>query len=102
MENLVGVGVADTAEQMGIGERALHCMIFARECFAELLETRIDDFQTAGIMLLQSGLSVYQVNRRAFLGPRFGQEQRTIGKIERGLSVFAGDLRPLRLPVKPS
>ena len=52
-------------------------------------------------MLLQSGLAMYQVNRRAFLGPCFGEEQRAVGKIERGLSVFAGRSSPPSLPVKP-
>src|SRR5215475_2618799 len=53
-------------------------------------------------MLPQSGFAAYQVDRRAFLGSGFGQEQGAVGKIESGLSVFACDLRSLRLPVKPS
>src|SRR5262244_101849 len=86
---------------MGIGERAFQGVIFARERFAELFEAYVENFQTAGIMLPQSGFAAYQVDRGAFLGSRFSQEQGAVGKIERGLAVFAGDLRTLGLPVKP-
>src|SRR5215510_5128698 len=87
---------------MGIGERAFQGVIFARERFAELFEACVENFQTAGIMLPQSGFAAYQVDRGPFLGSGFGQEQGAVGKIERGLAVFAGDLRTLGLPVKPS
>ena len=53
-------------------------------------------------MFSQSGLPANEVDRRAFLGPRFGEEQGAIGKIESGLAVLAGDLRAFWFPVKPS
>ena len=53
MENLVGIGVADAAEKMGIGERTLHSVIFARQRFFELLDTRTENFQAAGIVFCQ-------------------------------------------------
>src|SRR5580765_5869892 len=42
------------------------------------------------------------MNRRALLGPRFGQEQCSVGKIEGRLAIFTGDLRAFRFPVKSS
>ena len=62
MENLVGVGVADAAEKMGIGEGTLQRVIFARQPFAELHETRFKNLQTTRIMFLESGFAADQVN----------------------------------------
>ena len=41
------------------------------------------------------------MNRRALFRSRLGQKQCSIGEIERGLAVLAGDLRAFRFPVKP-
>ena len=102
MENFVRIGVADAAEQVWIGERALKRVIFARERFAELVETRIENFQTAGIMFPQRRFPTNQMDRCPLLGSGFGQQQRAIGKIEGRLAVFPRDLRALRFPMKPT
>ena len=52
MKNLVGVCVADAAEQPWIGERALQGVILTGESLSELLEIGIQDFEAATVELL--------------------------------------------------
>ena len=50
MQNLVGIGIADAAQQVRIGQRALQRVILARQRLAELLDGRRQHFEAAGIV----------------------------------------------------
>jgi hypothetical protein len=81
MEDLVGVRVADAAEEMRIGQRALDGVILARQCLAGLID----------------------LHRRALLRARFGEEQRAMRELESRQDHPRGDagLLPGRAPAQP-
>ena len=76
MQNLVGVGVADSAEDSRIRERALECVVFAQKRRAKLLRVGRADFQTTGIVSLELLGATDDVQRGAFLRPRLRELQR--------------------------
>jgi hypothetical protein len=61
VQDLVGVGVADAAEERGIGKGALHGVIFAGQHLAKPVERRVQDFQSAAIEGGQSRLTLHHV-----------------------------------------
>ena len=49
MQDLVRVGVADAAEEVRIGERALERVVLARQRVAKRVERRVERLEAAGI-----------------------------------------------------
>ena len=60
---------------------------------AELLDGRREDFEAAGIVRRELGFAANQVQRRATLRPRFGQDQRSRVEVESSQTDFARNLR---------
>ena len=83
VQDLVRIGVADAAEQMRIGERALERVALARQRLVKLLAGRLERLDTAGIERAQRRVAAYQLQRRPLLRARFGEEQRAVLEHER-------------------
>jgi hypothetical protein len=49
MQNLIGISVADSAEQMRIGERPLERMVLGSQSLRERIEARIKGFEPAWV-----------------------------------------------------
>ena len=100
MEDLVRIRVADPAERLRVGERALERVPLARERGAELGQRRLERLEAAAVVLAKSGFATHDVNRRSTLRARLGEEQRAVVEVERGQSELARDLRAARQPLE--
>jgi hypothetical protein len=83
-EDFVGVGVADAAEVVGIGEGTLEGVVGGEQSGGELFGRGVENFEAAGIERAQTSFARDDVQRGALLGTGLGPEQRTVGKIEGG------------------
>jgi len=83
MKNFIGVRVADSAEETGIGQRAFESMVLAGQHSAKRLEICLQWFDPSYRKMAQGTFSPDDMQRRTFLIASFGQEQRAMSKIER-------------------
>src|SRR6185503_20865622 len=100
MENLVGLRVADAAEQMRVGQRTLQRVIAAPKRFREGWQIGIDHLETAWIVLRQPCLALDDVQRRLSLRAGFREDECSVLKIECEQADFAGNCGAGRLPSK--
>ena len=75
MEDLIRVRVANSAEDMRIGESSLERVVLLPEGRLELLQRRGEDFQSTRVLGMQGGLTTEQVERGPALGSGLGQQQ---------------------------
>ena len=61
MKDLVGIGVADAAEEVGVGQRPLERVVALGEDRGEALEVHVKDLNPAGIELRERVLAVDDV-----------------------------------------
>ena len=94
VQDLVGVGVADAAEEPRIGQRALERVVLARErrartrrAWRRAARARRDRARAS------AARAAHHVQRRALLRCRLGEQQRARREIERGEPDLARDLR---------
>ena len=80
VQDLVGISVADAAQQTRISQRPLQRMIFRREHGAERIEIRGEHINSAGVQGEQSLFPADQMQRRPALASRLGQDQGALGK----------------------
>src|SRR5438876_3387399 len=76
---------------MRIGERAFECVALARQQPPECVEIDLEDLDAARIERTNRLLTAKNVQRRPPLRSRLGQQQRSVGKIERRETDFSGD-----------
>jgi hypothetical protein len=100
VEDLVGVGVADAAEQALVGESALEGAVLAGERGAEGVEIGGEGIEATGIERAKGFFSADEVERSAPLGAGLGEDQRAAGEIEGGEVAAAGELAVRPLPVE--
>ena len=88
VQDFVGVGVADAADQTWIGESALEGAVLERERGAKAVQIGGEDFDATGIDALQVFFAADNVERGAALAACFGKDERASGKVEgaRGLA----------------
>ena len=77
MQNLVGVGVADAAEEAGIGERALQRMVLGFQRRGEGFGGGFEGFESRGF-----GRRVQHVDLGAVLCAGLGQRERAAIELE--------------------
>ena len=82
MKNLIGVGVADAAEQMRIGQRALQRVTLLLKGGCECRGIACRHFEPARVERRQRGFSLHDVQRRALLRRRFSQKQSAMREVE--------------------
>ncbi len=102
MEDLIGVGVADAAEDARVGEGSLEGAVFCSECGAEAFEVGSEDVDAAGVYGLHVFFVVKEVEGGAALGTGFGENEGAVGKIEGGEIVTAAEFGSEGAPVKAS
>ena len=102
MENLIRIGVADSAEQVGIGEGPLERVILPPQGGLKLFSVAGENFQPSRVLFVQGGLSTKQVQRGPAFGPSLGQQQAACGKIKGCQVEFSRDLGAVQLPVQSS
>jgi hypothetical protein len=101
-ENLVGIGVADAAEEPGIGESALQGVIGRGENRGEVRQIGFENLQAARIELAQPSFSGDHVERSALLGASLGPEQTSAGKVEGRETSGRRDFGSAFFSVKPA
>jgi hypothetical protein len=101
MQDLIRIGVADTAHETRIGQGALQRMVLGGERGAESIHIRTENVDAAGIDRAQTLFAAQHVQRRPPLRSRFGKRKCAVRKIERRqvLTPCKFDLR--RTPVQP-
>jgi hypothetical protein len=100
VEDFVGIGVADAADEAGIGEGSLECAVFGIQGGAEAVEIRRKDFEAAGIEVAKGLFATDEMEGGAALGAGFGEDQRACREIEGGEGVSSGELCLRRAPVE--
>ena len=75
MQDLVRIGVADAAEQVRVGQRALDRVVLAGERIVELLERCLERLDAAGIERGKRRLTAHHLHRRALLRAGFREQQ---------------------------
>src|SRR5215831_11667112 len=101
MQDLVGVGVADAAEEPWIGERSLDGVILGAKSRSELVARCVEHLEAAALKLGEARRSTEEIERRAALGPGFGQRETAVRELElREIGPHA--LRLERLPMEAS
>src|SRR5579872_5833940 len=100
VQNLVGISVANTADDSRIGQSALERAVFRGQRSAERLESAGEDINAARINGLQVLLTVENIQRGAMLAASFGEHKRTVGKIKGGETLppsqFCSTLPPVQ------
>ena len=82
VEDFVGVGVADTAEEVRVREGTLQSVILFAECFGEGFEGAIEGFDAVALERVEGCLGISEVEGGAALGSGFGEEESAVGEIE--------------------
>lgn len=101
MQDLVGVSVADPAEQARIGQCPLERVVLDAESPDELRFPRVERLESPALEGGEGGLSGHQVQRSASLGAGLGEEQRAIVEVERGEADLSRRLGSGRDPAQP-
>ncbi len=99
-QDLVGVRVSDSVEEARIGERAFDRVVLGGQRRAKRREAGTEDVDSARIHRRNRIAPMHHVQRRAAFRPRFGERQRTVGKIERGEVIPAAERRAVRPPMQ--
>src|SRR5206468_6009209 len=100
VQDLVGVGVADAAQQPWIGQRALERVVLVLERGPERRGVGGEHVDPARIVLAQRPLALHEVDRRPALGAGLGQHERSALELECGQPLLAGASRARRFPVQ--
>jgi hypothetical protein len=93
VKDLVGVGVPDPGEEAGVRERALERVVLAEERPPERLQVRRERLEAAAVEGGERRLAADEVERRAPLRPRLGEDERPRREVEGGEPGAARELR---------
>src|SRR5262250_1675711 len=100
MQYLVGVGVADAAEEPRVGEGAFQGVALADQHLPEALEAGVEDLDAAWIERRERGFTAHQMQRGALLRAGLGEQQRSRGEVEGGEAELPRDPRRALAPAK--
>ena len=73
MQNLIGIGIADTIHQARIGERSLEGVIFGCKRLAKRIDIAGKNVDSSCIQRMQVCLAAEDMQRRPPLGTGFGE-----------------------------
>ena len=82
MQNLVRVGIADTAQHSRVSEGPLERAVLRHQCGLKRLEAAREDVYTSCVHRLQAFFAQHDVQRCAPLRSSLGQYQRAVREIE--------------------
>jgi hypothetical protein len=80
---------------MRVGQRALKRMALAGERLVKFLRCRFERFDAAGIERAKRRHTAHDLQRRAFLRPRFGEQKRAVVELQRREHDLRADARLL-------
>src|ERR1043166_1569124 len=100
MQNLVGVRVADAAEEPRVGERTLDRVILQAKARGEILECRVEGLESSAAELGESVATANEMQRGAAFRSGFGEREYAGRKLERGEVVATAGFGTFRLPVQ--
>jgi len=102
VQNLVGIGVSDSAEHPRIGQHALQRVIAGAQRGRERVDRQREHVRSPGVHPVDCGPAADDVQRR--LLPRSGlrKQQRALRKIERCESELRGNRRAAFAPSQPA
>lgn len=93
-KDFVGVSVADAAEEARVGEGALERVVGGEKDGRELLESGVEDFETARIETVEAVFAGDDVKRGALLRAGFGPEEGAVREVEGGEAARGRDFGP--------
>src|SRR5579864_558903 len=102
MQYLIGVRVADAAENVRVGERALQRVIGPAERGSERFAADLQRLDSTGVQRVQSRFTLNHVERSAALRSRFRQPEPSVVELERGEHVSAAHLWCAGAPMQPA
>jgi len=102
VEDLVGVGVADSGEEAGVGQGALRGVVLARQGGAEVRLAGVQHLEAPSVELGERRGALDQVERRPLPGARLGEDERAVGEVEREERAPAADPPAGPAPVQAS
>src|SRR5437762_4127309 len=98
MEDLIGVGISNSAEEPRIGEGALEGVVLRSKRGRERVEPGAENLKSTSVERVKTVFATDDVERRAFLRPRFREQETAIVEIKGGESAlarqFSGRLAP--------
>ena len=100
MQDLIGIRIADPAEDPGVGERALQRMILSRYRSNEGFRLGLGDLQPPRILIAQPLAPTDDVQGGTFLGPCLGENERAVLELERCEQLTPATPRQLIAPLK--
>ena len=100
MQDFVRVGVADSAEDVRIGQRSFQGVIVSLQRFRECRQIDLEHLDAPGIVLRQCLASANDMERRLTLTAGFGEQQRPVVEVEGEQSDLPRDPGSLRLPAE--
>ena len=92
VEDLVGVGVADSAQDPRVGEGSFEGVALVCDCRTEVVEISVKHLETTRIVLRQGILSLDQMEGRPALRSRLGENKRAGREIKRSQRAATGRL----------
>ena len=102
MKNFVGVRVADAAEEMWIGQRALERMVFSLQGGLKLREIRLEHFEPSSIVFGQCFRTADHVERCLPLAASLGEDKCAVVEVERQKTDLARNWRGGLFPPEAS
>ena len=100
MQDLVGVRVADAAEDPRVGQRALERVVLPGERVAECRQVRVKDLEAARVVLAQTGFATDEMQRGPPFRARLGQDHRPRREVEAGETDLSRQLGARGLPME--
>ncbi len=102
MEDLVGVRVADAAEDVRIGQRPLERMVHPREALGEHRQRRVENLEASRVERCELRDPCHDVHRRLTASSLFSEDGRAGREIERRQAHLAWNGRATLPPAQPS
>src|SRR2546428_3515562 len=100
MQDLVGVRVADAAEDPRVGQRALERVVLPGERVAERRQVRVKYLEAARVVRAQTGFATDEMQRGPPLRARLGQDDRPRREVEAGETDLSWQLGARALPME--
>ena len=92
MQDLVRVGVADSAQQLRVGQGPLEGVVLTRERLAKLRQGGAIELKAAGVVLGECILTAQEVEHGALLAARLGEEKAAGWEVEYRVAASARGL----------
>ena len=100
MQNLVGIGVADSTEEVRVGQGAFESVILFAQCACKCVEASVQDVEATRIVLFERVAPADDKKRSLPPCARLGQDECAVGEVEGEEANLARHPSAGLLPVK--